>query len=183
MNPTWEPPEDWGNPLLSEFQEIALSEPVSFLPATKAWWWLAGAVILWLVYRGYRVFERWRRNRYRREAVAWLREAVSRINRDELLQQLPVLLKVTAMHAYGRERVASLEGSAWLGFLRRHGPQDCFTEEIGAALLEVAYADPAHWSDVSNQGGALIAAVETWIEHHVFPEDEPKPETEVKSHA
>lgn len=167
MNPGWEPPDGWGNPLLSEFEEIVLPEPVSFLPATEAWWWLAGAVLLWLAWLGYRALERYQQNRYRREALAWLREAGARIDKDELLRALPVLLKMTAMHAYGREGTASLAGEEWLEFLRRHGPPGCLPEGTGAALLEAAYADPARWSNVHERGELLIAATKTWIEHHV----------------
>ena len=175
MNETWQAPEGWGNPKLTEFQEIPLPESVSWFPATSAWWWVVGAVILFLAYRCFRVFERWQRNRYRREAIEWLRGG---IDGDERLQQLPVVLKATAMRAYGRERVASLGGEAWLEFLRRTGQQDGFSKRVGAALLEADYADPEQWSGVRENGDALIAAAQSWIKHHVVSSDDPKRQAE-----
>ena len=122
MRPPFEPPEGWGYPALAELAEIVIPDAVSFVPATDAWWWPAGAVLLWLAHRGYLVLNRWRRDRYRREALTWLSKIARRVDGDELVQKLPILLKATAMHAYGRERTAQLSGMAWLEFLRQNGP-------------------------------------------------------------
>ncbi|WP_424814315.1 DUF4381 domain-containing protein [Roseococcus sp. YIM B11640] len=111
---------------------LILPEPVSFWPATPAWYLLFGLVLLltaWLAWRGWR---RWRRNAYRREALAALRGAAS--------PEIAAILKRTALAAWPREQVAALSGADWAAFLRRTAPRAHLAPAEAEALATLAYA-------------------------------------------
>jgi Ca-activated chloride channel family protein len=146
--------------------EIPLPREVSRWPETwasriTAIMLLAMAIIaLWQLLR-YR-----RANRYRREALAELR----RMERGgtapaELLTQLALLLRRTALAAFPREQVAPLAGSAWLSFLDRTSRSRQFSEGEGRLLASAPYRQaPLRDGEL----GSLVLLVRQWIEgHHV----------------
>ena len=59
-------PEAFGNYALGDFAEVVSPAAVSWLPQTVAWRWLAAALAVYLLYRGWRWLRHWHRNRYRR---------------------------------------------------------------------------------------------------------------------
>ncbi|WP_018902473.1 DUF4381 domain-containing protein [Rhizobium sp. 2MFCol3.1] len=150
---------------LRSFKDIAVPQPVSWMPQT--WGWLAlalillAAILLW----GLLLYRRWRRNAYRREALRLLDEIAgdfqSRGTRAGAGARLGELLKRTALAAWPRKTIAAVSGDEWVGFLSSHG-------EIGDALKR--YLD-----DLEYRGGAILGADATddllrdarrWIERH-----------------
>lgn len=128
--------------------------PVPYTPQTAGW--LAVGVLLlalsiaglWLVLRW------WRRNAYRRAALA----ALERSGDDPA--RIAAVLRRTAIAAYPRRQVAGLHGAAWLGFLDRSFGGSGFADGPGRVLAAAAYrpglpADP---------GLRKLAA--SWIRRH-----------------
>lgn len=113
-------PDAFGNYAIKGIEEVLPPDPVSWLPVTAGWKGLAMLAVgwfAWLVFKGYR---RWRRNRYRREALREL-ERIRSAEPAARLEAIAVLLKATALAAYPRGEVASLHGCAWTGWLDSEG--------------------------------------------------------------
>ena len=162
MNTPWVPPPGWGNYSLRDFVEVPALDPVSLFPATAAWWWPVGLVLLIVGTGSWRAIQHHRRNRYRREALAEL--AKLRAAKD--IGAIPVLLKATAVQAYGRETVASLYGNDWLEFLADKVTTAPFSE----ALLQIDYLPETRWPH--EQADSLFTTSKTWIEQHPLPDPE-----------
>ena len=62
-------PEDFGNPWMSNLEEIELAEPVPFTPETIGWYLLVGIVVVILAGLAWQAWKRWRLNAYRRTAL------------------------------------------------------------------------------------------------------------------
>ncbi len=162
MSVPWTPPPAWGNYTLRDAIEVPVIDPISLFPATAAWWWPIGLVAIIAITGTWRAVQHHRRNRYRREALAEL----NRLRTANDIGPLPVLLKATAMQAYGREQVASLFGQEWLEFLSTKVP----TASFGEALLEIDYLPKDRWPH--GQSEHLFNACATWIEQHPLPAPE-----------
>ncbi len=138
--------------LLELMHDLVDAVPVSWTPRTVVWLvvglWLVAAMLL--VAR--KTYRSWRRNRYRRAALAEL-------NSIESAGSLAALLKRTALVAYPRTEVASLYGAEWADFLRRSCPRDRVVDESADALATVAYRRDG---DVD----ALVRPARRWIRGH-----------------
>jgi hypothetical protein len=106
-----------------------------------------------------------RANRYRREALSEL----TRMERGaaapaDLLAQLSLLLRRTALAAFPREEVAPLAGTAWLSFLDRTSGGRQFSE--GGRLLATGPYRQAPPTDAEVH--SLTVLTRQWIRgHHV----------------
>src|SRR5262249_8234805 len=112
----------------------------------------------------------WQHNRYRREALAELRDVESSLKdprtRPAELLLLCELLKRTALTAFPRERVASLNGKAWVEFLDHTGGQTAFGNGP-RTLLETTLYDPRTAATLDNHSvQALSAAIRQWVKKH-----------------
>ena len=152
--------DDFGNYLIRGIQEISMPDPVLWLPTAPGWRVVAVLLLLFGCYKLVRSIQRWRRNRYRREALRHLNTALA-TSQEEALQQLPLLLKACALHAYAREEVAALSGQAWCAFLDSRYTGPSFTEN--GLLPQVAYAPPTAWQ---GKGEVLLTMARLWIKTH-----------------
>lgn len=147
-------------PSIEQLKELGLPEPVSYWPQTWGWWALLALLLVGFAAWTFRVWLRWRRNAYRREALA-------RLNTLEDLRELPELLKRVALSmplpAEEHRRVPTLQGAAWQAFLRRHGG-DNLPEDFSRQLADLAYAEPCALSP--QQRAQLLAQCKAWVEHH-----------------
>lgn len=152
---------------LAGLREIRLPEPVSYAPATDAWWVLLAVVLILLACLAYVLWRRWKRGAYRRAALAALDELrpqlTAEATRADALGHLAVLVKHTALDAWPRTSVASLGGDAWLSFLDTSYGGSGFTEGPGRVLPELAFDPPAL---ANNEAGRLCDLVATWIRTH-----------------
>jgi hypothetical protein len=158
----------FGNYALGDFIEVVAPLPISWWPQTVGWWWLAGIIAIVAARRGWGRLRRWYRNRYRREAETRLRQLEGTAGGPALVAEINRLLKLTAMVAYSRERVASLSGDGWVGFLNGHCPAAPFSPEQGGLLALAAYTGAATDADSNRQ---LLAASLAWVRSHEAPED------------
>lgn len=149
--------EDWKGLNLAELidllEPVPEPPPVSMLPQTAGWIWLALLLLAIAFYLIRRFWHSWQRNAYRRAALSELAHCSGDI------EQLARLVRRTALAAYPRARVASLFGKDWLQFLDRAYGGDGFSNGPGKVLATGPY-----------RGGSAEDRVEelvrVWIKQH-----------------
>lgn len=157
---------------LANLHDIAVPAPVSWLPPAPGIYAAAFTLLLILGWLGAAWYRFRQRNRYRREAlaeVARLKQALKDpVLNAGLLPQLPRLLKRTALAAYGRQRVAALDGDDWLDFLDKTGRTETFRKEAGKLLLACDYqpAEKIIAGVSEKEVTALVEASRHWIARH-----------------
>ena len=158
-------------PGLKNLHEIILPDPVSWMPQTIGWYVVFGLILLvagWWVYGRLRRFQK---NRYRRVALAELDVIEQELQRPEgcakALEEIPVLLKWTALSAFPRSDVASLSGEKWLSFLDKTMGGKDFAEDEGRLLCELAYAPAVKNLTLPEERiGNLLQLIRRWIQEH-----------------
>lgn len=128
--------------------------PPSWTPHTAGWYVVFGLLFLIVAWAMWRIFARWKRNRYRREALRDLESAD--------ICAIPVLVKRTALAAWPREQVASLTGEPWLQFLEVHG-SGSFPKDQGRRLLDLEYGNAPLRREEEQ---AIRQAAADWIRRH-----------------
>jgi len=156
---------------LQNLHDIVVPPPPPWLPPAPGWYALGLTALLILVWGATVLHRRWRRNAYRRQALAELAQLASALATDKpahlLLPRLPELLKRTALVAYGRSATASLSGQPWLDFLDRCTGKPLFAGENGRLLTLCAYAPEPLVDGVSRkQVQDLCRAVRLWLVGH-----------------
>lgn len=142
---------------LSSLRDIIEPESISFWPLAPGWWVVAGVMLALIALLVRRSMVEYRRNAYRRDALAELALL------DGDLTRLPALLKRTALGAFPRTEVASLAGEEWLHFLDTSGGTNDFTGGPGRGLITLAYTTG---STSESQQRALLACSRNWIRTH-----------------
>lgn len=152
--------------LLERLHDLAAPAPVSYFPATPAWYYLGGVLLLLAGAGAGVLLRRRRRNRYRRVT---LRE-FERIERELLpgdpvsaMRELAVTLRRSALSVYPRAQLASLYGAEWGDFLQRSAAGAKLGE--GVELLSCAAYLPAAEIDRARVQQALAAA-RRWVRRH-----------------
>ena len=144
---------------LSNLRDIIVPPPVPWWPPAPGWWIVAAALLGMFAILVVRMMRHYRRNAYRRAALAEL-AALDPVNDTARVLALSAILKRTALVAYPRAEVASLTGTAWLAFLDRTVGTDAFTTGPGTALERAAYGAP------TGEGAAIAAAARRWVKRH-----------------
>lgn len=146
--------------LLDQLHDIVEPAPVSLVPATWTWAFVAALGLAAVAGVAVVLLRRRRRSAYRRLALAELRALEPAVEAGEAaaLGQLQTLLRRTALAAYPRAEVATLRDDAWRDFLDRTGGS------FGplASALEAAPYVTAPACD----GRAAVTAVRRWINRH-----------------
>ncbi|MEH6589131.1 MAG: DUF4381 domain-containing protein [Halioglobus sp.] len=154
-------PDIFGNYVLGEFVEVTPPPPISALPQTVGWAFVATAVLLGLAFYGWKKCRHWYRNRYRREALQVLQGLTSSKQVNAI--ELNTLLKRVALAGYPRQQVASLAGSQWACFLEKQCAEETFNAEqleiLGSRSYQPTSIDPVQLVHLS-------AAVALWITTH-----------------
>ena len=142
-------------PSIEQLKELSLPAPVSYWPQTWGWGVLLGVLVVALLVLAGRKWLRWRRDAYRREALARLDSLVD-------LRELPELLKRVALSMplpmEEQRRIPTLRGAEWQAFLQRHaaGP---IPDDLAQQLAELAYG-------AGPQDPQLLAQCKAWVEQH-----------------
>ena len=167
-------PSNTAPPTLEHLHDIVLPEPISWVPQTVGWWFVFVLLGFLLVWASYVVYNRWKANRYRKQALSHLQQIETKLqNRDQRLTallELPVLVKQTVLACWKRPDVASLTGEAWLRFLDESYHGTGFTQGPGRLLPTLAYSPPSTVHQLSDIGSGdvngLIVLIREWIQHH-----------------
>lgn len=156
-------------PDISQLKEIALPEPVGYLPQTWGWAVLLAVLVMSLLAVGAWRYWRWRRDLYRREALQRLTELERAFTTDtQVLRELPELLKRVALSMPGDVPAASLHGEAWQAFLQQRS-REPLPADFAEQLAQLAYAPAAQVQQLAQaRGPLLLAEARHWVEtHHV----------------
>jgi len=149
--------------------DVPLPHDVSLWPATWASRIAIAALLVASIVAIFQFARHRRTNRYRREALAELKQitrtSAKNMSPNELAVQLSLLVRRTALAAFPRDQVAPLTGPAWLAFLDRTGGETEFSRGAGRWLASSPYA---RVEPDDSQRSALIELVRRWIRgHHV----------------
>ena len=129
--------------------------PVPFSFGAPGWYVLGGivlvAAILVTVFR----VRKYVKNRYRRDALRSL-------NVLEHPSDLFVVLKKTAIHAFGREEVASLYGEGWITFLDKTGVKVALGE-YREVILPAMYGGNVIAPEIR---GKILSNAKQWVKTH-----------------
>jgi hypothetical protein len=135
---------------LSNLRDIVVPPAVSFWPPAPGWWVLGAACVIAVGFVIAVAVRHWQRNAYRREALRALEKADG--------CDISAILKRAALAAFPRERVASLNGAAWLAFLDRTGG----TVFTGTALLALTYGG-------TGDRDLVVVQARRWLLSHSSP--------------
>ena len=147
--------------LLELMHELVFPAAISRVPEGPGWWiflaWLVAVIVI--ITRS--LVGRYRRNRYRREAIARLAaiEQSANDNPAAAAADIAVLLKQAALAAYPREDVAALYGEDWARFLNESASNDPIVTDVSSKLAIAAYRPDA-------DGRELLAGARRWIRVH-----------------
>lgn len=159
----------FGNYLLHGIDEIEIPVHVPWWPETVAWKILLALVSVGITKYAWRRLRKWQANKYRRIAIEKLREIELEYfskNRPQSLQELPVILKATALQAYPRENIARSSNKEWLALLSRTAPNCNFDSSLGELLLCIAYQPSQYWQTDDKQVRQLFDLSRDWIRTH-----------------
>ena len=164
MNPPLPPLEELEKlplyDLISLLDDVQVPEPISYFPVTPIWTWIFWIMALIAAFLLFQYWKRWQRERYRKLACHEL-ERTAGVKGSAFVMKVSQILKWTALAAYPRKRVASLEGVDWLHFLDSTSGGTEFTEGVGQSLASSQYQRNA---DVDED--ALGALAKKWIRTH-----------------
>lgn len=147
--------------LLDLLHDIVRPDPVAWTPQTIGWAIVAAWLLVVILLIGWNRIQKWRRNRYRSDALAMLKDIGAQADESSsaVAGQVALLIKRTALVAYSRAEVANLYGSEWAAFLRQSAGNDPVVEKVAGDLASAAYR-------VNIDGGKLIEAARRWIKVH-----------------
>lgn len=145
-------------PSIEQLQELGLPASVSYWPQTWGWAVLLGVLVSALLVLGARQWLRWRRDAYRREALARLNTLTDPRELPELLKRVALSMPLPAQE---RESIPSLTGAQWQAFLQRHAGAPV-PEDLSQQLADLAYGAPLPAAQYTQ----LLAQCKAWVEQH-----------------
>jgi hypothetical protein len=140
---------------LSNLVDIVPPDPGPWWPPAPGWIWAAALLLVLAVAWGVLTWLRWKRNAYRREALAELAAP------DVTVDQIFGVLKRVALVSFDRSEVARLSGLSWLDFLVDSCP------DLNRQNLEPLYAtvfSPGTVSSSARERG--LEAARNWVRRH-----------------
>jgi len=154
---------------ISGIGPLMVPEEVASWPLAPGWYLVIALVLLPLVFLVLRFLRSWRRNEYRREALRQL-EGIGKLDTGQVcssqVAELNRLLKISAMHRYTRERVASLSGEPWLEFLGASCSGCDFTHAPGSLLKDSGFRGGGQLDITAEQWTGLLIEAKRWIRKH-----------------
>ena len=140
---------------LAQLKDVHLPEQIHNYPIAPGWWILAIAsttLIVWLVNH---ILKRKRFNKQRNQVIDSLNK------QDHSNAELIALLKVVAIHYYGREQVANLYGDKLAQFLQQKLPESHQT--IFVQMIRDQFS--LHYQPTENNEYTLKEAAQYWLKH------------------
>lgn len=114
-------PDIFGNYLLKDFGDIVLPADLPWWPIQPGWWGLLALLVMLCCFYGWRRYRHWRRNAYRREAVAALSAMTT-------LRDMNRIIKRATVAAYPSDATAQMWGAVWIEYLNRKTATACFID-------------------------------------------------------
>lgn len=158
---------------LERLHDLAPPAPVPWWPLAPGWYVVAALILIVAGLGAWRWWHRWRRQAYRRAALAELCAWETGRDRGAPLaakdvQHLAALLRRTALAFLPREQVAGLSESAWIGVLNEALPESPLQSwEWLSSVYQVS------GSLSEDQSRAAVSELRDWLEHHQFSNTPP----------
>jgi Domain of unknown function (DUF4381) len=175
INPTTPPPLPAAAAReLAHLADIVTPPPVSWMPHTLGWAVLAAAALVLAIWVAARAYRRWRRARYRREALREIELHELALGdagqRAAALAALAVILKRVAMAAGPRADAACLSRARWIDFLNAHGGGTELSVRAVSILDDLEYRGAGALGAVKDdEAREFSRTVRDWVEHHRVP--------------
>lgn len=151
---------------LAALHPLREPELISWWPPAPGWWILGALLLLVLAALAWFALRRYRRNAYRRQALARLdalqSEYRSAGDLGSYAAGINALLKSVALVAYPRRTVAPSNGDAWLEFLHA---QVSGGESFDPEFVSAGYRKSCPDLDADR----LYRAAQNWIRRHEVP--------------
>ena len=146
---------------LDQYHDVIVPPAIGLFPLAEGWYMLLALITALSLYLAINALRAYLRNSYRREALAESRVIHALKDDGARFHRLLKLLRRTAVAAYGREKIAALDGKVWWSFLDEE--QELFTAEHVQAAQKLLYRDiiPASELVISFE-----QACERWIRQH-----------------
>lgn len=152
------------NELSLELDPLVEPDPVTFTFDSPGWYVVGGILFILICWALVRGIKRYRKNKYRREALRSLSELMVEVpnNAEHLLFEIRVLLKRVAIYKFGRTKVASLSGLEWLQFLENTGRKTPFTD------CEILIHQDKDWikDNIDELLPVAVALTKKWLKTH-----------------
>lgn len=153
---------------LQNLNDIVVPGPVAWWPLAPGWYLLLAVLLAGLMVLAVRWWLRWRRNRYRRQALAEL-ASIRDLPGAQGFVQIPALLKRTALSVWPREEVASLTGASWHRFLDDSARMNRFSGQLGEQLDQLAYSRGNESLPSAEELEQVFDAAGFWLKNHGAP--------------
>lgn len=139
---------------LRNLHELVPPGEIAWWPVAPGWYVIGTLLLFALILLLIRQWRHWRANRYRREALALLRDAATALEIAELLRRIALVIAP-------RSEVASKCGSEWADWIASRLAKP-MPEEVRQCLSGRLYR-----GSVASEGPeALRSYVSAWILHH-----------------
>ena len=128
-------------------------------------------LFFFVLYKIYHIWKNYKRNSYRREALAWLSHLpdYKQVQAQAVYRQLPALIRKTALHAFGHQEAGVLSRERWDNWLDQQCDKTAFVEKCPTLLHQLAYA-PQRQLELA-QIQCLVKEIGLWIQYHRGPDD------------
>jgi hypothetical protein len=150
---------------LDLLNDIVQPEAVGWFPLAPGWYVVGVLAGLGLLLFGWRLWTRWRRNRYRRLALGEL-AAIKGSGDPMEFARLPGLLKRAALSAWPRQQVAALSGSEWHAFLDGSASTSIFRSGAGSLLDQLSYGAGQEVELTGPELENAWSAADLWLRRH-----------------
>jgi len=158
--------EPWGNYLLNGLVETEAPSNISWWPETVGWKILFVIFIVFIVRKAYLIWQEYKRNAYRREALLWLQQLpdYNAASIASIYRQLPALLRKTALSAFDRTEINLLSKQSWEAWLDQQSDKSHFVDNCPTLLHRLAY-DPQCQIN-PEQMNRLLLEITLWVKYH-----------------
>lgn len=142
-------------------------DPIRFSFGAPGWFILLGLGLISLLIYALVVYLRYRKRRYRREAVHILENLeLSKYTPSSIVVSIAEVLKRVSMISFGRSETATLSGQEWISYLDQKNNGIQVLSENARKLL-ISYLYHSHFAEVSeNELEELRTHTIQWINKH-----------------
>ncbi len=149
--------------LLSQLRDINGLDQISWWPLALGWWIVLGIIVsIWVGVLFYRRYRAKKEASWQAQIKSLFFELRAMKSTKEKATALSALLRRLAIHKYGREFCAGLEGDEWLRWLTQHDPKEFDWIMKGKILIKAPYM-PESTQDDQLDFEPLIKAAEKWV--------------------